>query len=106
MKVLLDECVPTPLRRELSGHEFSTIDELGWKGIKNGALVSRAVGRFDALITADKNLRYQQDLSVRGIIILEMPTPHWPTLRRHIAEIQSALDALKPNEYVTLTFNS
>ena len=104
MKVLLDECVPSPLRKVLSNHQVVTIDELGWKGIKNGALVAKAVGRFDALITADKNLRYQQNLSARGIAILELPTNHWPTLRRYVSEIQRALDALKPNEYVTLTF--
>ena len=104
MKVLLDECVPTPLRKVLPNHQVVTIDELGWKGIKNGALVAKAIGQFDALITADKNLRYQQNLSARGIAILELPTNHWPTLRRYVAEIQRALDTLKPNEYVTLTF--
>jgi hypothetical protein len=105
MKVLLDECASVPLRKVLSDHQFSTIDELGWKGIKNGALVAKDVGEFDALITADKNFRHQQNLSARGIAILELPTPHWPTLRLHVAEIQHALDALKPDEYVPLTFN-
>ena len=104
MKVLMDECVPTPLRKVLSNHEFSTIDDLGWKGIKNGALVAKAAGQFDALITADKNLRYQQNLPQRSMAVLELPTPHWPTLRQHVAEIQRAMDALKPNDYVTLTF--
>ena len=104
MKVLLDECVPRPLQKALSNHQFFTVDDLGWKGVKNGALVAQAAGQFDSLITADKNLRYQQNLSEREIAILELPTPYWPTLRRYVVEIQRALDALKPNEYVTLTF--
>jgi len=102
MKVLLDECVPRPLRRALTGHEISTIDEAGWKGLKNGVLLRQAEERFDAFVTADKNLRYQQNLAGRRIAILELGIPHWPRLQRFIPQIQLALDSLQPGDYHTL----
>jgi hypothetical protein len=102
MKVLFDECVPRPMRMALTGHAISTIDETGWKGLKNGVLLGRAEGCYDAFVTADKNLRYQQNLADRRIAILERGTPRWPVLRRYIPQIQQALDGLQPGEYHTL----
>ncbi len=103
MKVLFDECVPRPLRRALTGHEISTIDEAGWKGLKNGVLLRQAEERFGAFVTADKSLRYQQNLAAGSrIAILELGTPHWPRLQRFIPQIQPALDGLQPGEYHTL----
>ena len=74
MKVLFDECVPRPLRRMLVGHDLATIEQVGWKGTENGELLRKAEISFDAFITADKNLRHQQDLAGRRIAILELPT--------------------------------
>lgn len=102
MKVLFDECVPCPLRRALTGHKISTIDETGWKGLKNGILLEQAEACFDAFITADKNFRYQQNMAGRRIAILELGTPRWPVLHRFIPQIQQALDGLQPGEYQTL----
>ena len=39
MRILLDECVPRPLRRELSGYEVRTVVEMGWAGKRNGELL-------------------------------------------------------------------
>lgn len=103
MKVLLDECVPRPIRRFLTGHDIVTIEQAGWKGAENGELLQNAEGTFDAFITADKNLRYQQNLARRRIAILELPTNDWRELRPRIPEIQRALDSLKPGDYVALT---
>jgi hypothetical protein len=36
MRILLDECVPRPLRRELTDYEVRTVVEMGWSGKKNG----------------------------------------------------------------------
>ena len=36
MKVLLDECVPRKLKRELADHEVLTVTQHGWSGIENG----------------------------------------------------------------------
>lgn len=103
MKVLLDECVPRPLRRFLTGHDLATIEQAGWKGVENGDLLQKAEAAFDAFITADKNLRYQQNLTSRRIAILELPTNDWLQLRPRVPEIQHALDSLKSGDYVALT---
>ncbi len=63
MRVLLDECVPRKLRREFPGHEVRTVTEMGWGGTRNGALLRRAAGEFDLLLTVDTNLEYQQNTS-------------------------------------------
>jgi hypothetical protein len=63
MKVLLDECTPHVLKRLLTGFEITTVQELGWTGVTNGALLRLAEELFDVLITSDQNLRYQQNLS-------------------------------------------
>ena len=69
MRILLDECVPWPMHRLLTGHACSTVQDLGWGGIKNGDLLQRAEGEFDLFITSDQNLRYQQNLTGRRIAI-------------------------------------
>ena len=67
MRLLLDECLPRQLKRELEGHAVSTVPEAGLAGLKNGALLRRASGVFDVFITVDANLRFQQNL--RGLAI-------------------------------------
>ena len=69
MRVLLDECVPRKLWRELPGHEVHTVAAVGWGGTKNGALLQRAAGEFDVLLTVDANLEHQQNQSALPIAI-------------------------------------
>lgn len=102
-RVLLDECCPGPLSRDLKGVEVFTVDSLGWKGRKNGLLVRSAEGVWDVLITADQSLRYQQNLSGHCLAIIELPFNSWPRLQPMIGLIQSALDAIRPGEYVRLS---
>ena len=62
MRILLDECVPRPLRRELPGHDVRTVPEMGWSGKKNGELLPLITSHnFAVLLTTDQNLRYQQN---------------------------------------------
>jgi hypothetical protein len=69
VRILLDENVPHPLMRFLSGHEVSTVQGLGWRGILNGELLRIAEESFDVFILADKNMRYQQNMDWRyGIL--------------------------------------
>lgn len=72
MKVLLDEMLPPQLKDLLKEHQVSTVQEMGWGGIKNGELLRQASGNFEVFLTADKNLRYQQNLKQfdLGIIVL------------------------------------
>ena len=54
MKILFDECMPQPLRRRLAEFEISTAQKMGWGRVKNGELLKRAEGVFDAFLTADQ----------------------------------------------------
>ena len=69
MKLLLDECVAYDLKRDLVGHEVATVVEAGFGGLENGELLRAASGKFDVLITVDRNLPFQQYsfFSDRGI---------------------------------------
>lgn len=103
MRVLLDECVPWQVRLALPEHEVTTTQRMGWKGLSNGKLLDLAAeDGFDLFIVADKNLRYQQDLSSRRIAILELWTNHRPTLEKHFPAIQAAVTRIKPGEFLIL----
>lgn len=62
MGILLDECVPKPLKRQLSNYQVRTVVEMGWAGKKNGELLKLMQNEnFSVLLTANQNLRYQQN---------------------------------------------
>jgi predicted nuclease of predicted toxin-antitoxin system len=97
MRLLLDECVPTRLRKSLTPHTVSTVFLEGWSGIKNGKLLNMAAERFDALITVDKNLPYQQNTAALPVAVIvldavsnELPflLPLVPALERELANLQ------------------
>ena len=91
-----------PLREFLSGHEVVTAFEAGWSEISNGELLAKAEEHFDVLVTTDKQLRYQQNLTGRTIAILVLPFASWIKLRPHAPTIASVVDALTPGRYVEL----
>jgi predicted nuclease of predicted toxin-antitoxin system len=99
MRILLDECVPWPMRRLLAGHECMTAQQRGWGGIKNGDLLSLAENEFELFITADQNIRYQQNLAGRTIPVLELSTNKLRRLSAAATLIQSAIATMKPGEF-------
>ena len=103
MKVLLDECVPVQVRHALLGHDVTSVPKLGWGSISNGDLLDAAERTgFDLFIIADKNLRYQQNLTGRRIAILELWTNHRPTLEKHFDRTRAAVERILPGEYSVL----
>ena len=60
MRILLDECLDWRLGRDLPGHEVESVPQRGWAGIKNGQLLALAAVHFDAFITVDRNLAFEQ----------------------------------------------
>ena len=106
MKVILDENLPKPLKGILPNHTVTTVQEQALTGTLNGTLLLRLEGDFDIFITADKNLRYQQNLRGRSLAILELPTNRLPLLRPMFPRIAAAVDAISAGEYVQLTFSS
>jgi len=99
MKILLDECVPWPMHKLLSGHSCSTVQGRGWGGIKNGDLLQRAEVEFDLFITSDQNIRYQQNLAGRRIAILELSTNDIGRIQAASTLIEEALETLLPAEF-------
>jgi hypothetical protein len=55
---------------------------------------------FDVVLTADKNMRYQQNLKGRRIALIVSSTPQWPILRLNTERIAAAVDAATPGCYV------
>jgi predicted nuclease of predicted toxin-antitoxin system len=105
MKVLLDACVPQPLRRFLPGHTVRVAQEMGWGQLKNGVLLREAELQFEAFITTDQNMKYQQNVVGRKLAILVLPTNDWPTIRLKTEEIAEKVAALKPGDYVELNWS-
>jgi predicted nuclease of predicted toxin-antitoxin system len=102
MKILFDQGTPAPLREALAGHSVATVYEQGWAQLENGDLLTRAEAAFDAFVTTDQNLRYQQNLTGRKLAILVLPTTSWPKLRAQTAKVADAIAALRPGNYVEL----
>lgn len=64
MKILLDECITKKAKRLLVEFEVQTVAEIGFSGLKNGKLLTHAEKYgFDILLTIDKNMDYQQNIS-------------------------------------------
>jgi hypothetical protein len=105
MRIVFDHGTPVPLRRALPSHVVSTAYELGWTELDNGALLKAAEAQFDALITTDQNLRYQQNLAGRKLAILVLPTTSWPIIQAHAEAVAAAVDELRPGAFVEMKFS-
>lgn len=84
------------------GHESLTVQEAGWSGKQNGELLTLAETKFDALITLDTNLQYQQNLTERriAIVVIRSRSNRLDDLKPHFSACVSALAAIRPGEMV------
>lgn len=106
MKILFDQGAPVPLRLSLSSHAVSTAHEMGWSELDNGNLLSAAEEAFDVLVTTDRNLRHQQNLTGRRLAILVLPTTSWPRIRERVHEVVRAIEELREGQLVELDWSS
>lgn len=104
-RVLFDEDVPRPLRRDLPGFDIRTVAEMGWAGVKNGELLRRASPEFDVFLTADRNLVFQQNLAGvgLGVVVLAIGSTRLDDLRRIAGRIAAALAEAKPGRVLHIT---
>ena len=104
MRLLLDESVPRRFGLSLVTHAVRTVVEVGWSGIENGELLARAANEFDALITVDKNLEYQQNLEALPItvIVLFAQSNELPHLLPLIPKLEEVLANLLPRTLVRI----
>jgi hypothetical protein len=107
-KVLSDEDVPRQLRRDLLVFETRTVQECGWSSVKNGELLRTASTEFDVLVTADKNLQYQQNIPKFdiGVVVLALRDVRLPSLRSRLVEIEAAIIKVQPGAVIELATNS
>lgn len=100
MKILFDQGTPVPLRRFLPGHTVDTAYERGWSELSNGTLLTKAEQEgYGLLVTTDRNLRYEQNLSNRQIAIVVLMTTSWPRIKKQTDRIQKIVDAIQPGTY-------
>ncbi|MEI6322424.1 MAG: hypothetical protein WCP60_04905 [bacterium] len=105
MRILFDQGTPVPLRRRLHPHPVDTAAELGWSQLSNGELIAAAEREgYDLLITTDKNLRYQQNLTNRNITIIVLSTTSWPRIQSSHEKVLSAFDSLQKSSYIEIEF--
>jgi predicted nuclease of predicted toxin-antitoxin system len=106
MRILLDECVPRPLRRTLPDHDVRTVVEMGWAGKQNGELLRLLVAEnFAVFLTTDQNLRYQQNL--RGlrvaIVVFVAPTNRMHDLVPLMPIVRTVLETIQPGALVEVS---
>lgn len=105
MRVLLDENLPRRLKRIFrEGVEVKTVDECGWKGLKNGVLLNLAQTGFNVFITTDKAIPDEQNLSLLSlaVIILEAKSNRFEDLFLLLTEINEVLLSIKVGELVRI----
>ncbi len=94
MRLLLDENLPKRLKQDLQEHEIYTARDKGWTGISNGKLLELLIeNKFDALLTFDRNLQYQQNFKKYRIpvLVLDAPDNSYITLKNLVPKIKQAL---------------
>ena len=100
MKILFDNGTPKPIARILIGHEVTHARQIGWHQLENGELIQRAEDAgYDVLLSTDKNIRYQQNLTGRKIALVVLGNSLWPVVRLHLDAIAAAVNASTPGSY-------
>jgi hypothetical protein len=101
MLILFDHVTPKGVARYLTGHSVTKAKDRGWDTLTNGDLLAAAEqGGFDVLVTADKNMRYQQNLTGRRIALVVLSTPQWPVVKLRLQKIAAAVNAATPGSYI------
>lgn len=88
------------MRRDLPGHQVESVPLIGWAGLKNGALLSKAQGQFDVLVTMDSQMRFHQDLSrfKIAVLVLQAPSNRLADTRPLMPKVLALLPTVKPGE--------
>ncbi len=104
MKVLLDECVTDDLVSDLrsNGIVVETVEDRGWKGIKNGKLLNLAQAEYDVFVSIDRGIPFQQNYRKYDLafVIVRIPDSRTETVRQFAREIRVAIPNCKPGEVI------
>lgn len=101
MRVLFDQATPVPIRPFLKDHSVRTAAEEGWDQLSNGELLGAAeAAGFEAFVTTDRNLGYQQNLTGRKLAIIVLSRQQWPEVRPHVQLVVAAVAAAIPGSFM------
>jgi Domain of unknown function (DUF5615) len=97
VRILLDECVDWRLAHDITGHDVKTARQMGWTTIKNGELLALAAGKFDAFVTVDRNLSFQQNLPSYpiAVIVLRAKTNRLVDLKPLAPKLAAAIESAR-----------
>jgi hypothetical protein len=101
MLILFDNGTPRTLARYLiDRHMVTEARARGWEQLENGELLNEAeAAGFEVLVTTDKNLSYQQDLSARKIAVVVLGKGRWTIIKPHVAQVVAAVNAATPGSF-------
>lgn len=101
LRVLFDKNMPVAVSRFLVGHKVCTILDMCWPSqIENGQLLLAAeAAGFDVMLTADQNIRYQQNLKGRELALVVLGSNIWPIVRLYAEEISLQVNSATPGSY-------
>ena len=100
MLILLDNGCPRGIARFLPGHTVAECREYGWDSTGNGELLGAAEATgFEVLLTTDKNIRYQQNLTGRKIAIVVLGKGRWRLIRPMLEVVRAAVNAATTGSY-------
>ena len=100
MKLLLDECVTRLVKPDFVGHDVFTVDDAGFKGLKNGDLLRAAASRFDAIVTVDRRLPMEQKIAAPNLTVLLLiaKSNRYEALKPLVPLALDALQSIKPGD--------
>ena len=99
MRILFDHNAPLQLRRHLVGHDVDVAEERGWATLSNGELLDRAEeAGYGVVITADRNMPYQQNIGNRRFALIVLGANRWPLIAPRIEDIRTALNVIQPGQ--------
>jgi hypothetical protein len=100
MRILFDHGTPSGIAASLGGHEVTEAVDHGWERLSNGELLAAAEAEnFDLLLTTDKGIRYQQNLTRRKIAVVVLGNSTWPVVRLYLDRVAAAVDQARPGSY-------
>lgn len=103
-RLLLDENAPVGLKVILTKYDVETASDMGWAGISNGRLLDAAeAAGFAIMVTADRSIRSQQNMTGRKIALVALTTNHWLTIKANPTAVVAACDRAGEGTYTTVT---
>ncbi len=102
MRIIIDECVPSIVKRNLPERKIVSVQDEGWAGIKNGEMLRLVSAKFDVFITSDKNLRHQQNLAAFELSIILLPSNQVPVVKVLLPQIDDALTNIGLHDFVEI----